>query len=61
MTAGVFSRAGSDRESLKALRFTATLVGHGWSESLLDGSDQHTEPPNASIKVKVRPILLFLY
>ncbi|XP_037787469.1 saccharopine dehydrogenase-like oxidoreductase isoform X1 [Penaeus monodon] len=53
MTAGVFSRAGSDRESLKALRFTATLVGHGWSQSLLDGSDQHSEPPNASIKVKV--------
>ncbi|XP_042863377.1 saccharopine dehydrogenase-like oxidoreductase isoform X2 [Penaeus japonicus] len=53
LTAGVFSRAGSDRESLKGLRFTATLIGRGWSDSLLQGSDQHTEPPNASIKVKI--------
>ncbi|KAK7080206.1 hypothetical protein SK128_023796 [Halocaridina rubra] len=53
MTAGVFSRAGPERESLKKLSFTATLIGQGWSESLASGSDQHTEPPNSSITVKV--------
>lgn len=53
MTAGVFSRAGADEEELKKLRFTATLIGHGWSQPLASGSDQHSEAPDSSLAVEV--------
>lgn len=53
MTAGVFTSAGPDREELKKLSFTVTLIGQGWAEQLASGSDQHNEPPDSSITVKV--------
>ncbi|XP_066961736.1 saccharopine dehydrogenase-like oxidoreductase isoform X2 [Macrobrachium rosenbergii] len=53
MTAGAFRRAGADREALKNLRFTSTIIGQGWSETLLSGSDQHSEAPDSSITVKI--------
>ena len=54
LTAGVFTRAGPDREALKQLRFTATLVGHGWSEALLASNDPYSKPPDSSITVQVQ-------
>ncbi|KAK3859036.1 hypothetical protein Pcinc_034811 [Petrolisthes cinctipes] len=53
MTAGAFKRSGASREALKDVKFTATLLGQGWSQSLLEGSDQYTQPPDSSIIVKV--------
>lgn len=53
MTAGVFKRAGADQKKLNSVTFTATLIGHGWSESLVAESDQHVLPPDSSIVVKV--------
>ncbi|XP_064120928.1 saccharopine dehydrogenase-like oxidoreductase isoform X2 [Macrobrachium nipponense] len=53
MTAGAFRRAGADREALKDLKFTSTIIGQGWSETLLSGSDQHSEAPDSSITVKI--------
>ncbi|KAK8735411.1 hypothetical protein OTU49_005372, partial [Cherax quadricarinatus] len=51
MTAGVFKHAGADREKLKGVKFTATLIGHGWSQQLLAASDQHVDPPDSSLLV----------
>lgn len=53
LTAGVFKRAGAKREDLKKMTFTVTQIGHGWSEKLAEGSDEHTNPPDSSIIVKV--------
>lgn len=53
MTAGIFNRNGPKRESLKDLKFTSTLIGHGWSETLAEPSDEHSKEPDASIVVKV--------
>ncbi|KAG7159546.1 saccharopine dehydrogenase-like oxidoreductase isoform X2 [Homarus americanus] len=53
LTAGMFRRAGADREELRRMKFTATLIGHGWSQPLAEGCDQHVEAPDSSIVVKV--------
>ncbi|CAL4237632.1 unnamed protein product, partial [Meganyctiphanes norvegica] len=53
MTGGVFSSKGPVREQLKSQKFTSTLIGHGWSEKLVDHSDEHSKEPDASIVVKV--------
>lgn len=54
LTAGVFKRAGAKREQLKKMTFTVTQVGHGWSEALLEGTDEYSNPPDSSIIIKVK-------
>uniref|UniRef100_A0A0N7ZAS2 Saccharopine dehydrogenase NADP binding domain-containing protein n=1 Tax=Scylla olivacea TaxID=85551 RepID=A0A0N7ZAS2_SCYOL len=54
LTAGVFKKAGAERESLRNLKFTVTQIGHGWSEKLAEGSDEYASPPDSSIIVKVK-------
>lgn len=54
LTAGIFKRAGAKREDLKKMTFTVTQVGIGWSEPLLEGTDEYSNPPNSSIVIKVK-------
>jgi len=53
MTGGVFNRKGPTREQLKGVKFTSTLIGRGWSDKLVEPSDEHSKEPDASIVVKV--------
>ncbi|CAL4078332.1 unnamed protein product [Meganyctiphanes norvegica] len=53
MTGGIFNRNGPARELLKTVKFTSTLIGHGWSDTLVEPSDEHSKEPDASIVVKV--------
>lgn len=59
LTAGVFKRAGAKREQLKKMTFTVTQVGHGWSEALLEGTDEYSNPPDSSIIIKVKTKAIF--
>jgi len=49
---GTFSHEGPTREEAD-VPFSVTLVGEGWKEKLAEPTDQHSEPPNKKIIVKV--------
>lgn len=59
LTAGVFKRAGAKREQLKKMTFTVTQIGYGWSEALLEGTDEYSNPPDSSIIIKVKAKAVF--
>jgi hypothetical protein len=43
---GYFSDAGPAREQIEGAGFKEVLIGRGWDEKLLEGTDKHVEPPN---------------
>nr|CAD7432905.1 unnamed protein product [Timema monikensis] len=50
---GTVSHEGPSEDSMKNTHFSITLFGEGWKEKLTDPTDQHTQPPNKTIVVKV--------
>lgn len=56
----MFKQAGAKREQLKKMTFTVTQVGLGWSDKLLEGSDEYSNPPDSSIIIKVKSKAFFL-
>jgi hypothetical protein len=49
---GAASHEGPTRERANA-PFTFLLAGEGWKEKLAESTDQHSEPPNKKMMVKV--------
>lgn len=51
---GFVSHEGPSRHSADSTKFTFTLSGQGWAEKLSDVAEDHTEPPNKKMVVKVQ-------
>jgi short subunit dehydrogenase-like uncharacterized protein len=46
LTLGSISKEGPSPAEMENLKFTFTLVGKGWNETLSEKTDQHATPPN---------------
>ncbi|XP_044257895.1 saccharopine dehydrogenase-like oxidoreductase [Tribolium madens] len=51
---GFFSRDPPSEERIAKARFSVTLYGEGWKETLPDANDEYTTPPNKAIAAKVK-------
>ncbi|XP_071515590.1 saccharopine dehydrogenase-like oxidoreductase isoform X2 [Panulirus ornatus] len=52
-TLGTFTRKGPKRSDLTSVKFCVTLTGKGWDTKLEDPNQQHTDPPNTTMTVKI--------
>ena len=43
---GFFSDAGPTKKQIEGAGFKEVLIGRGWDEKLLEGTDKHVEAPN---------------
>nr|CAD7616923.1 unnamed protein product [Timema genevievae] len=50
---GTVSHEGPSEDSMKNTHFSITLFGEGWKDKLAEPTDQHTQPPNKTVIVKV--------
>jgi short subunit dehydrogenase-like uncharacterized protein len=56
-TMGTFSAPGANpntREEMNRIKFTFTLVAHGWQDKLTEPTDQHTTPPDTKMILRVK-------
>ncbi|XP_063242400.1 saccharopine dehydrogenase-like oxidoreductase [Bacillus rossius redtenbacheri] len=53
-TGGMVSHEGPSEELMENTEFSLMVRGEGWQEKLAEPTDQHSEPPNKTMTVKVK-------